>query len=286
MFKICTHQLRRCIMSTRFYVALLIGAVMQIVSVMPLIDYSKAVGKPLNLLEGFVYFNCDTFAAAAAFLGLLFMISDIPFTSQDETYTLMRVPRTQWTMGKVLYLFSICVIYYIVVLLIGIYFLSENAYFSTVWSQPMSWLASSNALNYATEYNVYFPYSYITSLLTPANAMALSFSLSVCYAFVMSLLVFLLNLKLPHVLAYFSAIMVHVINYRLATAYSRNYTRYSLLGNSLLMYHDIGGSYGNGLYLRLGQSFCIYGTLILLLLILLLFAIRSYDFKITVDNKS
>lgn len=286
MFKICAYQLRRCVMSTRFYVALLIGATMQVLNAMPLLEYSKAVGKPLNILEGFVYFNCDTFSAAATFLGLLFMVSDIPFTSRNETYTLLRVPRTRWMMGKVLYLFGACVIYYAIILLIGIYLLSENAYFSTDWSQPISWLANDNTLNYSLNYNVYFPYSYITGMLSPIKAMTLSFTLSVCYAFVMSLLVFLLNLKLPYILAYFSAIMVHVINYRLTTAYSRNYTRYSLLGNSLLMYHDIGGSYGNGLYLKPGQSFCVYGALTLLLCILLLLAIRSYDFKITVGDKS
>lgn len=286
MFKICAYQLRRCVMSARFYVALLIGAAMQLVNSMPLLDYAKAVGKPLNILEGFVYFNCDTFAAAAAFLGLLFMVSDIPFTSQNETYTLMRVPRTRWMLGKMLYLFSACVIYYATILLIGIYFLSANAYFSTDWSRPISWLASDNTLKLSTNYNVYFPYSYITGSLTPTKAAALSFSLSVCYAFVMSLLVFLLNLKLPYILAYFSAIMIHVINYRLTTAYSRNYTRYSLLGNSLLIYHDIGGSYGNGLYLTLGRSFCVYGALTLLLCIFLLLAIHSYDFKITVGDKS
>lgn len=283
MFKICVFQLRCSLTSAKVYAALLIGVAMQIVSAMPLLDYAKSVGQPLNILEGFVYLNCDTFTAAAAFLGLLLLASDIPFTSQNETFTLMRVSRRKWALGKALYLLCACVLYYGAVLLAGMLFLSENAAFGASWSRPISWLVSGGT----SGYNVLFPYGHITGALTPLRAAALSFALSVSYGLVMCLLVFFLNLKLPHTMAYFSAVIVHVINYRLVTAYSRRYSRYSLLGGSFLKFHDIGTySYDGGPYPTLGQSFCVYGVLILLLCLLLLWAVRGYDFKITVGDKS
>ena len=282
MFRICAFQLRRSLTSPKVYVALLIGAVMQIVSVTDLLDYSKAAGQPLNIFEGFVYFNCDRFTAAAAFLGLLFLASDIPFTSQNETFTLMRVSRRKWVLGKALYLLCACMLYYAVVFVFGMLFLSENACFASSWSGPIRQLVSGGTPG---AFNVSFPHGHIIGAFTPMEASALSYLLSVCYGLVMCLLVFCLNMRLPYNMAYFSAIAVHVVNYRLLTAYSHGYSRWSLLGGSLLSYHSIGGSYGMGLYFTLGQWFCIYGGLLVLLLVLLLWAVQGYDFKITVGDK-
>ena len=90
MFKICAHQFRQAFFSPRLYLALILGCTIQIISVFPLLDFSKAMGEPLGIFEAFIYFNTDTYTATCAFLGAVLMVSDIPFSSQNETYTLLR----------------------------------------------------------------------------------------------------------------------------------------------------------------------------------------------------
>ena len=51
MFKICAHQFRRAFFSPRLYLALILGCTIQIISVFPLLDFSKAMGEPLSLIH-------------------------------------------------------------------------------------------------------------------------------------------------------------------------------------------------------------------------------------------
>ncbi|HOV40393.1 MAG TPA: hypothetical protein PLM59_01250 [Oscillospiraceae bacterium] len=286
MFKICLYQLRQAFSSPRIYIALLIGSVMQIISCIPLFDFAKMQNQPLCIFEGFIYFNCDTYIASAAFLGIILLVSDIPFSSQNETYILMRISRKKWVYGKVIYLFLSCVLYYLVVFLVGAIFISENAYIGNVWSRPIYYLAKDSSSSLAVNYNVYFPYKHILLGLSPFSAMTASFFLSVLYAFLMSLIIFLLNLNLSRPLSYGIAMLVHIIGYLLAALFSSYfYMKFSLLGNSLLMYHDIKGYYKGKLFTTIPQSIFIFIVLSIIILFLILKSIKNYDFRTTAGAK-
>lgn len=107
MFRVCSHQLKISLCSPRIYIAVFAGIVIQIVSLISFLDFSKTIGKPLCVFESITYSNCDLYAPVALFLAVLVLVSDIPFTSQSETYTLLRISRKKWIAGKVLYLVSI-----------------------------------------------------------------------------------------------------------------------------------------------------------------------------------
>lgn len=286
MLEICRHQFSQTLRSPRLYLALLLGCVVQIISAFPFLDFSKAMGKPLGILEAFIYFNCDTYTASCAFLGAVLMVSDIPFSGQNETYTLLRVSRRKWVAGKILYLLAISAIYYIVLFLAGALFISEHAFVANIWSEPLIVLSKNPALELAWEYQVYFPYQYLLNHLSPVTACGLSFALSVCYTFIMSLVIFLLNLRFSRALSYLTAAMVHVVSYILAAWPLADFFRkFSLLANSLLMYHNISGSISETIYLSLPQSLCVYAISFIVLSLLIFQAIRNYDFRITVGAK-
>lgn len=285
MFKICAHQFKLTLSSPRTYIALFLGCVIQIISAMPLLEFSTALGRPLCIFDSFIYFNCDIFTAAAAFLGMVLFVSDIPFSSENETYTLLRISRRQWVLGKALYLLCACAAYYLIVMAVGMLYIAENAYVGNFWSEPLYFLVKSPNSQLATDFSMYFPYSHVL-LLTPLWAAAASFGLSVAYSFVMSLFIFWLNLKLPRVISYAFAIMIHVIGYLLTAVFlSLFYVKFSLFGNSLLMYHEIKGYENSKVFASLPQSFLIYCICGVVLLYLITRAIRKFDFKITVGTK-
>ena len=102
----------------------------------------------------------------------------------------------------------------------------------------------------------------------------------------MSLIIFWLNLRISKVLSYLAAILVHVAGYILTIGFlTDSYRKFSLLANSLLMYHNVSGSKAETAYLTLPQSFLIYVVVAVVLFFLILHAIRSYDFRITVGTK-
>lgn len=281
MFKLCWRQLRTALSAPRVYAALFVGCVVQIVCIMPLAEFAEAMGKPLCALEGFLYFGCARYTLTAAFLGIMLLVSDIPFSAENESYTLLRLSRFRWLAGKLMYLLCICILYYAVLLLVGAVYLSKTAYAADFWSEPFYMLAQGMDFS---AYNVYFPYPHVLQL-TPVQAALAVMALNVLYGFVMSLFLFFCNLKMPRALGFAATGLVHAAFYMtLGLFRSLYYTRYSLLGHSLLAYHSIGGLYQET-FPTLGQSFLIFGLTAAALTILDFWAIRGYDFRITAGAK-
>lgn len=282
MFRICVRQLRNLVFSARFYVALVIGISMQFVSIMPLLSFSQAIEKPLCIWDSFIYFNCDDYTASTAFLGLILLVSDIPFSSSNETYDLLRTSRQKWMMGKVTYLACVSLLYYLVISISGMLYIGGSAFGGNVWSDPLRILTQDTSGVLSLDFGVYFPYRIVLSTLTPLHSYLLSLFLSAAYGFVCCLLLFWLNLILPRSLGFFLTIVSHIIGYTFSTiVVTSTLTKISLFGNSLLMYHTFDSSREKPFYLSTSQSFCLFGFVALGLFMLLSIYIRQYDFKIT-----
>lgn len=281
MFKICKHQLCMALISIRLYISLFIGCAIHIVSIMPLFEYAQRVGRPLSLLEGYVYFSCERYAVSAVFLCIAFLVSDIPFTSENETYTLMRTSRRKWLAGKILYLLFVCCLYYFVLFLIGMGFLSNNAYAGNFWSEPFYYLNCGMGVE---ENSAYFPYTHILQL-SPLKAVFTGMTLNIAYGFTMSLILFFCDLKLPRTLGCAVTMLFHAAFYMILSIFQTTYyIRYSLLGNCLLMYHNIYGEYEK-LLPTFVQSFIVFGIVTVSLILLIFREILKYDFRITAGAK-
>ena len=70
MFRVCSHQLKISLCSPRIYIAVFAGIVIQIVSLISFLDFSKTIGKPLCVFESITYSNCDLYAPVALFLAV------------------------------------------------------------------------------------------------------------------------------------------------------------------------------------------------------------------------
>ena len=282
MFEICKYQLRQGFFSIRTYIALLIGIVIEIVCIMPLGEFSKIINAPLNIYDAFLYFNLNSVNAVVVFLALVVLISDIPFTSHNENYVLLRTTKKKWVMGKILYLFIMCTFFYIVLFFVGTLFTADNFSCSNDWSKPLTTLSQDTNGTLQTEYNVYFPYKYLITKYSPFETTVLSITLSIFYGFVMSLFIFLMNLLFPRVLGYAYSMILHLINYTLIFVFtSHKFIKYSLLGNNLLAYHKIDGNVIGKFALTLKQSYVLDFVIILILVFLIMKSMRKYEFKTT-----
>lgn len=284
MFKVCHHQLMRSFLSPRFYVALLIGIVVHSLNITPLITYAESISEPVCILDGFVLFNTDIFSLAASSLGVILLVSDIPFTTQNETYTLLRITRIEWAAGKILYLLCSCTIYYLVVFSFGAILLAGNAYYSNIWSQPLYLLATDSSGALQSQVGLSFP-GYIITAFQPFQAFIICFMYSIAYAFVLSLVTFWFNLKCSSATGYFLSVMFHVINYFMTKIFpTKAFWKYSILANSSLGYHRYEVYANSHNLLTIEQSWYMFIIIELALFALIHFAVKKYDFRITVGT--
>lgn len=286
MFNICKYQLKQSLRSPRTYIALLIGVIIVIIDIIPFIEFSKSIGETLNIFDAFIYYNSNRFNVAITFFGLLILISDIPFTTQNETYIILRTSRIKWVLGKMLYLLVMCAFYYLVLLIVSIVFSTGLFNIGNEWGEPLYALAKDENLIYSEQYDVYFGYNYILAELTPVSATLISIGLDISYGFIMSLFTFLMNLLFPIILGYIFSMLMHILNYILVFVFTTfNFIKYSILGNNLLIYHNFNTYEKGHFFLTLNQSYLLNIAIIMILAFLIVIASKKYDFKTVVNSK-
>lgn len=284
MFKVCKHQLLSSLGSPRFYIALFVGIVVHSLNILPFLELSKAIGEPIGITEGFLLFNNDIFSLAAASLGIIILISDIPFSSQNETYTLLRLSRLEWVSGKILYLLCACSIYYLITFLSGVVLQLGNLSFNSEWSVPMQMLANDTSGSLSSQFGISFP-GYVLYTYSPFQAFSISLVCSIAYAFILSLITFWFNLKCKASLAYFLSAMFHVVNYFMTKIFPTSaFWKYSLFANSSLRYHRFEIYTNSHKLLTVSQSCLVFFVFEMVLFVLIYRAVRKYDFKITVGT--
>lgn len=285
MFKVCKHQFMVAIISPRFYIALLVGIVVHSLNIMPYLELSNTIYEPVGFTEGFLLFNNDIFSLAAASIGIIILVSDIPFTSQNETYTLLRISRLEWISGKILYLLCACTVYYTVTFLSGVLLLLGNVRFSNEWSTPMQLLANDTSGTLGSKFGISFP-GYILHTYTPFQAFSISIVCSISYAFILSLITFWLNLKFKAPLAYFLSVMFHVVNYFMTKIFPTSaFWKYSIFANSSLRYHRFDVYSKSHNLLTISQACLVFFIFEIVLFLFIHRAVRKYDFKVTVGTK-
>ena len=285
MFKICMAQLHRTFRCARFYIAAVVGCIMQIISILPLARFAKSVGAPLCVFEGFVYLNCDTFIFSATVLAAVIMISDIPFSSGNEIFPLLRISRREWLFGKCLYILIVCFIFYGIVFSSSALCVLDQVYVKNQWSKPFQMLSRDVGGILCERYGLHMPYIDMGSF-TPAWAFVNCMGLSVAYVFSLSLVIFAYNMMFKKGISFFLGLLFHVANYMFTAIMPGTlYKKLAFLANSQLIYHHIRGGPTEGTYPSLGISWLMYIVFITVLLLLLGQLVKRYDFKMSIEKK-
>ncbi len=285
MFKICMAQLHRTFRGPRFYIAAAVGCIMQIISILPLERFANSIDAPLCIFEGFIYLNCDTYILSATVLAAVIMISDIPFSSGNEVFSLLRISRREWLFGKCLYILIVCFIFYGIVFSSGVLCILDHVCVKNAWSKPFQMLSRDVGGILYERYGLHMPYIDMRSF-TPAWAFVNSMGLSVAYVFSISLVLFACNLMFKKGIGFFLGLLFHVINYMFtAIMPGALYKKLAFLANSQLIYHHIRGGPTEETYPSLGTSWLMYIVFLAFLLLLLGRLVKRYDFKMGVEEK-
>ena len=134
-----------------------------------------------------------------------------------------------------------------------------------------------------TDYGVFFPYPDLVRNLSPIWAFIHTYILSVIYAAILSSIMFSINLYKGKILGNVAALGVHAAGYILISEALFVVPKFSLLANSLLGFHTFAGNNPSPFLLR--SSYSLFGGIILGLFLFAIFAMKRFDYRISVGDK-
>lgn len=234
---------RKLFNTERPYLILILMLVLLWGYTQPMIRFSVQQDAPMQIFEPFISLFTTMTITLFPMLGLLFLLNDAPFIEDDTLYVLTRSSKVAWAAAQILYMVSLIIIYYFLILSTTCLMSAGRAYLDNRWSETAYLLSSTQA---ATVENVpiFIDAGILWSTL-PLHAMIHTFVLACLYGCFVGMLLFLINLLSGKLIGFGVILFVHVLSYILAYA-TPNTDFYYLSPHlmSLLANYQFGTGYG------------------------------------------
>ena len=252
------------------------------------VQFAREYETTMQIVEAFVWTFGDANSILLSSLLLLLLFADMPFISSGTPFYLMRINRKTWLAGQAAYIIAATVIYLIFILIATSLVCMTQSFVGDMWSETAAILGYSGAGQ-----AVALPALVKTlEMSTPYACMITIFLLMLLYTLVMAFIMLLFNLKKGQfggVIGVFAfSLYGFLLNPETIKAifqlpdelmYKANVAVGWLSPLNHATYHM--HNFGYDLLPRLWQTYAIFGVLIVLLFVLSLRAIRTYNFNFT-----
>lgn len=252
------------------------------------VQFAREYETTMQIVEAFVWTFGDANSILLSSLLLLLLFADMPFISSGTPFYLMRIDRKTWIAGQAAYMIAATAIYLTFILIATSLVCMTQSFVGDMWSETAAILGYSGAGQ-----AVALPALVKTlEMSTPYTCMITIFLLMLLYTLVMAFIMLLFNLKkgqLGGVIGVFAfSLYGFLLNPETIKAifqlpdelmYKANVAVGWLSPLNHATYHM--HNFGYDLLPRLWQTYVIFGVLIVLLFVLSLRAIRTYNFNFT-----
>lgn len=252
------------------------------------VSFAEAHQTTMQLAEPFIWTFGDSSSILLISLLLILLFTDMPFLSSGTPFFLMRINRTKWITGQLVYTMLATSLFLLFVLASTIAVSVRQSYIGDVWSETAAILGYSGAGE-----EIALPALVKTLEMSfPYRCMGTIFGLMLCYSVVMVFIMLVFNLTRGGAAGIVSGFAFSVYGLLLKPDtiqtvfqlpdelfYKANVAVGWLSPLNQATYHM--HNFGYDLLPQLWQSFAIFGGLILLGYILALAAIRKYNFVFT-----
>lgn len=249
------------------------------------VQFAREYETTMQIVEAFVWTFGDANSILLSSLLLLLLFADMPFISSGTPFYLMRIDRKTWIAGQAAYMISATTIYLVFILVSTSLVCMTQSFVGNMWSETAAILGYSGAGQ-----AVALPALVKTlEMSTPYACMITIFLLMLLYTLVMAFIMLLFNLKkgqLGGVIGVFAfSLYGFLLNPQTIKAifqlpdelmYKANVAVGWLSPLNHATYHM--HNFGYDLLPRLWHTYAIFGVLIVLLFVLSLRAIRTYNF--------
>jgi ABC-type transport system involved in multi-copper enzyme maturation permease subunit len=248
-------------------------------------SFAYEMGTAMQAFEPFVWTFGDANSVLLISLLLVLLFADIPFLGAGVPYYLVRMKRSTWAWGQLIYLILATLIYMLFIFLATTLICMQNSFFGNMWSETAAILGYSGAGK-----AVALPALVKTlEMSRPFQCAATIFLLMLLYTLVLALLMLLMKLlrgKSAGVVAAFAfslyglllnpELIKQMFNLPDELMYKANVAVGWLSPLNQATYHM--HNFGYDLLPRLWQTYLIFGGIIVLLMVGILLAIRKYNF--------
>lgn len=247
--------------------------------------FAYDMGTSMQAFEPFVWTFGDANSVLLISLLLVLLFADIPFLGAGVPYYLVRMKRSRWAWGQLIYLILATFIYMLFIFVATTLICMQNSFIGNMWSETAAILGYSGAGK-----AVALPALVKTlEMSRPYQCAGTIFLLMLLYTLVLALLMLLLKLlrgKSAGVVAAFGfslyglllnpQLIKQMLNLPDELMYKANVTVGWLSPLNHATYHM--HNFGYDLLPRLWQTYLIFGGIIGLLMVGILLAIRRYNF--------
>lgn len=141
----------------------------------------------------FPYMMCQPITVMLIMLGIVLLFCDAPFIGVEQPYIIMRSGRNQWAFGSIVYIFLASIVFFVIIILFSFIILLPVIEFSSGWGKVIGTFAQTSL---ASQHGISFSFSQAIFMnYPPLHAMLLSFSNCCLVAFMLGMIIFILNLK-------------------------------------------------------------------------------------------
>lgn len=252
------------------------------------VQFAREYGTVMQILEPFIWTFGDANSILLSSLLLVLLFADMPFISTGTPFYLMRIDRKTWILGQAVYIIAATSVYLVFILISTSLVCMAQSFVGDMWSEAAAILGYSGAGQ-----TVALPALVKTLEMTKPYACTASiFLLMLLYTLLMVSIMLLFNLKKGQIGGVISVFAFSLYGFLLNPQ-----TIKSLLGlPDHLMYQAnviVGWlsplnhvtyhmhNFGYDLLPRMGQTYLIFGILIVLCFYLSLRAVRKYNFHFT-----
>lgn len=252
------------------------------------VQFAQEHGTTMQLFEAFIWTFGDSDSILLMSLLLILLFADMPFLSSGTPLYLMRMTRRRWVTGQLLYTIAATALFLLFVLASTALVCVRQSYVGDVWSETAAILGYSGAgkaialPSLVKTLEMSFPYRCMVTIfgLMLGYALVLAFVMlvfslwkgaaaGIVSGFVFSVYGFLLKPSTIEALFELPAELYYKANVAVGWLSPLNQATYHM--------HN----FGYDRLPRMGQSFLIFGLLLLLGFVLALWAIRKYNFVFT-----
>ena len=248
-------------------------------------SFAYDMGTAMQAFEPFVWTFGDANSVLLISLLLVLLFADIPFLGAGVPYYLVRMRRSTWAWGQLIYLVLATLLYMLFIFVATTLICMQNSFIGNMWSETAAILGYSGAGK-----AVALPALVKTlEMSRPYQCAATIFLLMLLYTLVLALLMLLMKLlrgKSAGVVAAFGfslyglllnpQLIKQMLNLPDELMYKANVAVGWLSPLNHATYHM--HNFGYDLLPRLWQTYLIFGGMIALLMVGILLAIRRYNF--------
>jgi len=189
-FSICYLQLRKWVKKPEIYAVLICISIFMYSKVIPIKEMIMDTGvRATPFLFPFLF--SDPYMGFFILIGSIVAFADAPFWDISQSTSLVRVGRSSWIVGQLLYLLTASIIYILFVFLVSILLMYPSLILENEWGSIWQTLAQTDAaILYKIELAV--PYSIICNY-TPLQAVGVEFLMGTLVSFFIGILIFTIN---------------------------------------------------------------------------------------------